>query len=82
MNQGLQGAAFLRSGRRERGVGREQPGQKMMLVGKSRHPQATEFCLLGQAGPLDMSGEVTLPDSFQDRGQDPVIGITLQRPGA
>lgn len=82
MNQGLQRPALLRPGGRERGVSREQPREKMMLVGESGQPQSAFFGLLDQAGPLDMRRQVALPDLFQDGRQDPMIGITLERSGA
>lgn len=82
MNQGLQSAALFRAGGSEGGVGRKQPGQKMMLVGEARQPQTTELGLFGQTGPFHVRRQITLPDPFQNRQQNPMIGIALQGSGA
>ena len=65
MQQGLQGAARFRiRGRTEFAtcITGEQAGDEMMLIREASDAQALGFRALGDAGPIDMRGDIGVAD--------------------
>jgi hypothetical protein len=67
MQQSLQGAFFRSVKVRVWKKFRNNSSEKMMLIGKTDWHCPGRYCCFGQAGPLDMRGNIGQPDLLERR---------------